>query len=79
MNVLGGVETEPIEMKFIDPVAGVGDEELTDRPGVLAVKVDRIAPIVFVALGEIIFGINPQVISVRSEMVVNDVENDRQA
>ncbi len=31
VNILGGIETEAVEMKFLDPVARVGDEEFAHR------------------------------------------------
>ena len=78
-DALRGIETKAVEMKFIDPVAAVGDEKLAHRSGVRSVEIDRIAPIVLVSVGKIIVGKNPQIISVRAEVVVNDVENDAQA
>src|SRR5262249_40675825 len=34
VNILGRIEAEAVEMKFIDPVAGIGDEKLTHLAGV---------------------------------------------
>src|SRR5437016_14197302 len=66
-------------MKLFDPITGIGNEELADRAGVRPVEIDRLAPLVFVALGEIAVGKPLQVIPVRAEVVVDDVENDGQA
>ena len=35
VNVLRGVESQAIQMKFANPIAGVGDEEFTNRLGSL--------------------------------------------
>ncbi len=78
-NALGGVETEAVEMEFLDPVARVADEKLAHRPGVWAVEVQGRAPIGFVAVSRVVVGENAEVISFRSKMVVNDIENDRDA
>ena len=66
-------------MKFVDPVTAVSDEKFADRVGFWAVKINRLAPIVFEAGVEIMIGENANVIAVRTEVVVNDVENDGQA
>ena len=49
VDVLRGVEPQAVEVELVDPVGGVGDEELADRPGVGAVEVDRLAPVGLVA------------------------------
>src|SRR5512145_2081656 len=66
-------------MKFIDPVAGVGGEVFADRSGVLSVEIDRGAPIGRVAVGEVVFGELPQVVPIRPQVVVNDVEYHAEA
>ena len=33
-DLLRGVKPETVEMKFVDPVTGVGDEELAHRRGI---------------------------------------------
>ena len=74
-----GDEAQAVEMKFFDPIARVADEELAHRPGIRAVEIDRRAPIGFVAAGEIIIGENGEIVSIRAEVIVNDVENDADA
>ena len=49
MDRLRGVEAQPVEVELVDPVGGVGDEELAHRPGVRPVEIDRLAPLVLVA------------------------------
>src|SRR5687767_15993601 len=45
----------------------------------LAVEVDRLAPVVRIAIGEVIGGELRQVIAVRAEMVVDDIEDHAEA
>ena len=51
VDALGGVEAKAIEMKFLDPIAAVGDEKLADRAGILPIEIDGIAPIVAAPVG----------------------------
>src|SRR6202023_3396159 len=78
-HLLGRVEAQPIEMVFLDPIAGVGADELTNRPAVRPVEIDGLTPFILVAVGEIAFGKALQVIPVRTEVVVDDVEDDGDA
>ena len=78
-DLLRRVEAQAVEVKLVDPVAGVGDEELAHRPGVGAVEVDRVAPLVLVAVGEVRRRERAQVVADRAEMVVDDVEDDADA
>ena len=55
-DLLGGVEAQAVEVELLDPVAGVGQEELAHRAGVGAVEVDGLAPLVLVAVGEVVRG-----------------------
>src|SRR5262245_9133235 len=66
-------------MKFIDPIAGVGDEVFADGAGVLPAEINRGAPIGRVAVGEVVFGEIPQIVPVRSQVVVYDVEDHAEA
>jgi hypothetical protein len=63
-------------VKFVDPVTGVGREELAHRPRIRAVEVDGFAPFVSVLVGEIRRRKRPEVVPRRPEMVVDDVEDD---
>src|ERR1700721_1343962 len=76
VNVLGGIEPQPIQMEFPDPVCGVRQIKLTNRPAVHAIEVDGVAPIGRVLQTEIIVAEFPQIVSVRTQVVVDDVQND---
>ena len=78
-DLLRRVEAQAVEMKLVDPVAGVGDEELAHRRRVRAVEVDRVAPLVVVAVGEVRGRERAQVVADRAEVVVDDVEDDGDA
>ena len=75
MNALGRIESKTVEMKFLDPVAPIGDEEFADWPGIFPIEVNRIAPFVFALAIDVIVGIHAEIISVGSEVIVNNVEN----
>src|SRR5262245_15196265 len=75
VDVLRRIQPQSVEMEFINPVSGVGDEIFTHRPGVISVKIDRGAPIGRVMFGEVILGEFPQVISILPTVVVDDIEN----
>src|SRR5215471_18224785 len=62
-------------MKFLDPVAGVGDEKLANEVGAGSVEVDGLAPLVFVTSGEVVVRELFEIVAVGTEVVVNDVEN----
>ena len=47
MNALGRIESKTVEMKFLDPVASIGDEEFADWSGIFPIEINRIAPFVF--------------------------------
>ena len=78
-HLLGGVEAEAVEVELLDPVAGVLDEELARRGGVVPVEVDGVAPLVLVAIGEVVGRKAPQVVLVRSDVVVDHVQNHADA
>src|SRR5262249_45130539 len=78
-NLLGRVQTQAVEMKLVDPVTGIGDEELAHRGAVGAVEVESLAPLILVAGGEVVGGKARQIISIRADVVVDDVENDAEA
>src|SRR4030088_3328854 len=79
MDLLRGIETESIEVKLVDPVAGIGLIELAHGYGVFAVEVKRLPPIGFVLLAEIPRGESREVVTVGTEVVVDDVEDDSDA
>src|SRR6266568_4664789 len=75
VDILRRVESETVKVKFLNPVTPIGNEKLADRTRVRPVKVNRLAPVVFVLGGEIIIRENADVISIRAEVVVNNIEN----
>ena len=75
-NCLRRVEPQPVEMILVDPIARIGDEEFARRPGIGTVEIDGLTPFVVVAIGEISRGEQFEIVSVRAEMVVDDVEDD---
>ncbi len=72
------VEPQGIEVKFGDPIESVFDEVAPDMVALGAVKIDGRAPGRLVTLGEI-GGELGEVIAFGSEVVVNHVQNRRQA
>ena len=72
-----GVEPQPVEVEVAEPHQRVVDDEPADRAGVLAVEVDPVAPVV-AARGEV-RAESRQVVAARSEVVVDDVQDDGQA
>src|SRR5581483_358089 len=73
-----GVETKSIEMKFLNPVTRVGDEKFANRRRIRAVEINHLAPLVSRPALQIIVRESAEIVSFRSEMVVNDVENHAQ-
>ena len=73
------VETKPVEMKLLDPIFGILDKEVADPPGVWPVEIDRFAPGGTDARIKEIRRVERKVISVRPEVIVNDVEQHRDA
>ena len=78
-HLLGGVEAEAVEVKLLDPVAGVLDEELARGGGVVPVEVDGVAPFVLVAVGEVTGRKTAQVVFVGSDVVVDHVQDHADA
>ncbi len=73
------LEAEPVEVKFADPVAGVREEELADRRGVIAVEIDRLTPFARVLAAEIRRRELGEEITLGSQMMADDVEHDHQS
>src|SRR5262249_62082833 len=71
----GGVEPQAIQMVLAHPVDRVLDEELAYGRAVGAVEVERLPPVGDVAIGEIAGREGVEVAVVRSEVVVDDVED----
>ena len=73
------VETESVEMKFLNPISSVRNEKFADRSRIWPVEIDRVAPFVFLLTNQIIIGKNPEIIPVRPEVVIDDIENHTEA
>src|SRR3954470_5793845 len=78
-NGVRSVEPKAIEMKFLDPITPIGHEKFAHWFGVFPVEIDHIAPFMSFAADQIIVGKNSEIISVGSEVVINDVENNTDA
>ena len=70
------IETQAVEVILVDPVAGVGCYKLAHRTAVLAIEVDCLAPIGLVFLAEVGARKCTQIISIRSEVVIDDIEDN---
>ena len=73
------VEAQPVEVELVDPVFGVLDDEIADRARVRTVVIDRVAPRRLVTAGEKVGRVEPQIVPVRAEVIVDDVEQNRDA
>ena len=73
------IEAQPVEMKFVEPVERVVDEEIAHWPAPRPGEVDRGPPRRLVALGKKIGRVPRQIISFRSEMIVDDIEEHGEA
>ena len=78
-NCLRRVEPQPVEMILVDPIARIGDEEFAHWAGIGTIEIDRLAPLVVVAISEISRGEQFEIVSVRAEMIVDDIEDDGDA
>ena len=65
-------------MELLDPCAGIGEEELAHRSRAGAVEVDGLPPVRGVPVGEVVRRELLEVVAVRPEMVVDDVQDDGQ-
>ncbi len=70
------VEPEAVDVKFRPPVNGVLDKKIPHR---LELEIESVAPGRLVRRVEIIAAVTAEIIPVRPEMVVDHVENHRQA
>src|SRR5579864_2764212 len=74
-----GVKTQAVEVIFLQPVKRVVNEKISDHATVGTVKVDRVSPWSAMAIGEKLRRISVQVVSFRTEVVVDHVEKNHQA
>ena len=74
-----GIETQPVDSIFVDPVKRIVDEELAHETAPLTVEIDRRSPRRSMARVEELRRVGMQVIALRAEMVVHDVEQHHEA
>ena len=77
VHVLCRIETEPVEMELVYPVPGVLDEKRARRRRPF--EVDRAPPVIAVFVGEVVGREVVQIVAVRSEVVVDDVQDHTKA
>src|SRR5262245_8774630 len=78
-DLLCRIKSQAIEVKLLNPVSGIRDKELANGFGIWPIEIDSITPFVFVSLGEIVGGVLLKVITVGTEMVVDNVKDHAQA
>src|SRR5580692_10178224 len=76
---MNGIEAEGVKVIFIEPVKRVVNEEIADRAAVGSVEVDGVAPRRVMTVGEELWCVLVQVIAFRTEVGVDNVEEDHQA
>ena len=74
-----GIEAEPVETIFFEPIESVVDHEVAHRPAQRSVKIECCAPWRMVPLGEEIRRDRREIIPLRAEVVVDDVEENGEA
>src|SRR5262249_3385985 len=77
LDGVDGVEAQSIEMKFLDPIFGVLDEEVAHGARARSVELDRVAPGRLMPAREEIRRVERNEVSLRAEVAVDDVEQDR--
>src|SRR5579871_4295887 len=76
LDGLRRVQAKTVELKLVDPIAGVRNEEFAYRSRIGVVKIDGVAPFVLVPLRGVMIRELRKVVAVGTEMVVDDVEKD---
>ncbi len=72
------VQSQAVQMKLVDPIACVGDNQVARSLAILAIKIPRLTPL-RMPIAEITGAEAFQVIAVGPQVVVNDVEDHRDA
>src|SRR5271169_7040655 len=75
-NCLRRVEPQSVEMILVDPITRIGDKKLAHWASIGTVEIDRLTPVVVVAVSEISRREQFEIVSIRAEMIVDDVEDD---
>src|SRR5215471_10601663 len=71
-----GVESQSVNAIFLDPVERVVNEIVAHWATLRAIKVDGLPPGSPVAISEILWRIQVKVVSFRSEVVVDNIQED---
>src|SRR5207253_1769088 len=74
IDVLGSIQAQAVQVEFFYPVSGIGKEIFAYRPGIFPIEVDCFTPVCFVAAAEVMRGDGAEIVSRRSEVIVNHVE-----
>ena len=70
------VQSQSIEMIFSKPIEGVLNKEVAHRSALRAIEVDAVSPGSSVAVGEKLGSVSVKIISFRTKMVINNVEQN---
>ena len=79
VHLIRSVQAKAVDVVLVQPVERVIDEEAAHPAAIRAVEVDRVAPGGLVAAGEVVGRVPAQVVAVRPQMVVDDVQDDAEA
>src|SRR5258707_8593 len=79
LDGVDGIEAEPVEAIFFEPIERVVDHEVAYRPAPRSLKIKCGAPWGVVPFGKEIRRDRVKVIPLRAEMVVDDVEENGEA
>src|ERR1700683_2674147 len=75
---VNGIQPKPVKMIFDQPIERVMDEEISNCAAMRAVEVDGVAPRGGVPVGEELWRVKVKVVSLRTEMVVDNIEEYHQ-
>src|SRR5215472_2297251 len=78
-DAVDGVEAEPVHVVLGQPEQRIVNKEIANRTVLGAVEVVTVSPGSAVPVGEELGRIHPEVISFGTKMVVNDIEQHRDA
>src|SRR5271156_2206589 len=75
-NFMNRVQTQSIEMIFGQPVECIVDKKISDCPAFRSVEIDAVAPGSTMTIGKELRRVQPQIISFRAKVVVNDIQQN---
>src|SRR6516162_2776152 len=78
-NRMDSIKTQPVEMKLLEPIERVLNKKFAHYPAARSVEIDRGAPWCLVAFAEEIRSDRRQIIPLGAEVIIDDIEKDRQA